>query len=219
MDLSLCPCVGGQRPGHVLQSLIVKGFLISRSGVPGDRAVWDPGRSSVLFGGLWLSWCCLVLLRSFTDLDPITRSTTLVFCRPLFFLFSLLLFPFLSGLSISSLLFSDLSYTLIPNPLLSMSAVVFSGCFAILSAIWCLNRVCPLVHMGQSLIVQHWTVDPLGGTLVDSLADLANLFVDLASFFFVLVVTGFSTAKDLLPCGAGLGSVSLLVGSGFWFAW
>ena len=204
--------------GSVVQILIGIELLVSRSGVAGSRVVWDPGRISVLFGWMRLSWCCcLVLFRSFTDLDPIARST-LVFCRPLFFRFSLMLFLFLSGLSISSLLFSDLSYTLIPSPLLSMSAIVF-GCFSILSAFWCLNGVCPLVHMGQSLIVQHWTVDPLGGTLVDSLADLANSFVDLASFFFVLVVIGFSTAEDVLPCGAGLGFVSLLVGSEFWFAW
>lgn len=67
--------------------------------------------------------------------------------------------------------------------------------------------------------MQYWTVEPLGGTLLDPLADLANPFADLASFFFFLVVTGFSTTEDVLPYRVDLLSVCPCVGSEIWFAW
>ena len=87
------------------------------------------------------------------------------------------------------------------------------------SAVGCLNGACPLVHMDLSLLVQHWTVEPLGGTLVDPFADLADPFADLASLFLVLVVTGFFTVEDVLPCGVSLGFVSPCVGFENWIVW
>ena len=158
MALSHCTRIGGQRPGSVVQILlgIGIGLMVSRSGVAGCRAVWDPGRICVLFGWMRLSsCCCLVFFSSFTELDLIASFTSMVFCLILFVSISLLLFPFLSGLSILNLLFSNLPYFIISNPLISMSVVVLSDCISLPSAIGCLNGVYPLLHMGQSLIVQY----------------------------------------------------------------